>query len=360
MDGFDPIPDSLVLLIFNFVSDVKTLIRCRAVSKRFNSLVSQAESLLLKVDCLISPESSDADSSPLTFLSSFLKNLLHSLVSPKPHPTRTHRSLQNSPAQILRGFQAIRDLEIELPSGNLKLEKNTAVKWRAEFGKNLRSCVIFGFRELRSSPPSQIPADFGEVGFAGGLKLRVVWTISALVEASSRHYLLREVVKEQTQLERLVLRDKDGEGTVVMDKDGLREFREDTAELQVSDDLSVVIGGEGGQGQGQGQGQGVWERKMGGRTTVPSVRLRMRHVLKLEVEGGGAWMSGATLVIVKPTSSSTSDDRGPQQQAMEADVEGDEEKDAELALEAFGGGVYGEAVRALVKTRGYLLEMNSF
>lgn len=354
MDGFDPIPDSLVLLIFNFVSDVKTLIRCRAVSKRFNSLVSQAESLLLKVDCVISPKSSDADSSPLTFLRSFLNNLLHSLVSPKPHPTRTHRSLQITPAQILRGFQAIRDLEIELPSGNLKLEENAAVKWRAEFGKTLRSCVIFGFRELRSSPPSQIPEDFGEVGFAGGLKLRVVWTISALVEASSRHYLLRELVKEQKQLERLVLRDKDGEGTVVMDKDGLREFREDPAELQVIDDLSVVIGGEGG------QGQGVWERKMGGRTMVPSVRLRMRHVLKLEVEGGGAWMGGATLVIVKPTSSSTSDDRGPQQQAMEADVEGDEEKDAELALEAFGGGVYGEAVRALVKTRGYLLEMNSF
>ncbi|XP_059460889.1 F-box protein AUF1 [Corylus avellana] len=355
MDGFDPIPDSLVLLIFNFVSDVKTLIRCRVVSKRFNSLVSQADSLLLKVDRVITPESSDADSLsfPLTFIRSILKNL-HKLVSHKPHPTRTHRSLLNLPAQILRGFQGIRDLEIELPSGDLKLEKNAAVKWRAEFGKNLRSCVIFGFRELRSSQPSQISADFGEVGFAGGLKLRVVWTISALVAASARHHLLREVVKEQKQLERLVLRDKDGEGTVVMDKDGLREFREDPAQLQVSDDLSVVSGGEGG------QGQGMWERKLGGRTPVPSVRLRMRHVLKLEVEGG-AWMGGATLVIVKPTSSNWRDDGAqPQQQALEGDVEDEEEKDAELALEAFGGGVYGEAVRALVKTRGYLLEMNSF
>ncbi|KAE8056887.1 hypothetical protein FH972_013621 [Carpinus fangiana] len=353
MDGFDPIPDSLVLLIFNFVSDVKTLIRCRVVSKRFNSLVSQADSLLLKVDCVIPPESSDADS--LSFIRSILKNL-HKLVSHKPHSTRTHRSLLNSPAQILRGFQEIRDLEIELPSGDLKLEKNAAVKWRAEFGKTLRSCVIFGFRELRSSPPSHIPADFSEVGFAGGLKLRVVWTISALVAASARHHLLREVVKKHKQLERLVLRDKDGEGTVVMDKDGLREFREDPAELQDSDDLSVVIGGEGG----QGQGQGMWERKLGGRTPVPSVRLRMRHVLKLEVEGG-AWMGGATLVIVKPTSSSWMDDGAQaQQQTMEGDVEDEEEKDAELALEAFGGGVYEEAVRALVNTRGYLLEMNSF
>jgi hypothetical protein len=144
--------------------------------------------------------------------------------------------------------------------------------------------VIFGFRELRSSPPSHIPADFGEVGFAGGLKLRVVWTINALIAA--------------------------------------------------------------------------------GRTPVPSVRLRMRHVLKLEVEGG-AWMGGATLVIMKPTSSSWMDDGAQaqaqaQQQTMEGDVEDEEEKDAELALEAFGGGVYGEAVRALVNTRGYLLEMNSF
>ncbi|KAJ0086573.1 hypothetical protein Patl1_08503 [Pistacia atlantica] len=36
MDGFDQLPDSLILLIFNSVSDIKSLIRCRAVSKRFN------------------------------------------------------------------------------------------------------------------------------------------------------------------------------------------------------------------------------------------------------------------------------------------------------------------------------------
>jgi hypothetical protein len=35
-------------------------------------------------------------------------------------------------------------------------------------------------------------------------------------------------------------------------------------------------------------------------------------------------------------------------------------EDAELALGAFGGGIYGEAVQVLLKNESYLLEMNSF
>ncbi|XP_041017090.1 F-box protein At1g22220 [Juglans microcarpa x Juglans regia] len=347
MDGFDRIPDALVLFIFNSVSDIKTLIRCRAVSKRFNSLVPHTESLLLKVDRVVSSESGNTDAALLTFLRSILKSL-HNLLLPKPHPIQT-RSLLNSPAQILRGFEKIKNLEIELPSGDLKLEKKAVVMWRAEFGSTLRSCIIFGFREIRTSqsPMTRIPADFFDVDFAGGLKLRVVWTISALIAASARHYLLKEVVKEHGELERVVLKDREGEGTVVMDKEGLREFAEG-AEPQVSDNTEGMAAAQDGLVGGEAEGEGGWERNNGGRTTVPSVRMRMRHMQKLELKGG-AWMDGATLVMVRPTSSNKT-------------VEEDEvdKMDAELALEAFGGGVYGEAVQSLLNTRGYLLEMNSF
>ncbi|KAI4962723.1 hypothetical protein ZWY2020_025893 [Hordeum vulgare] len=34
----------------------------------------------------------------------------------------------------------------------------------------------------------------------GGLKLRVVWTISSLIAASTRHYLLRSIIKEHPTL----------------------------------------------------------------------------------------------------------------------------------------------------------------
>nr|XP_011464592.1 PREDICTED: LOW QUALITY PROTEIN: F-box protein At1g22220 [Fragaria vesca subsp. vesca] len=324
MDGFDRLPTPLILQIFDLVSDTKTLIRCLAVSKRFNSLVPHTDSLVLTVDRVISSDSdSDSDGDDVSNLLSsalrFILNSLHSLVSPsKPDPTRTRARVPNSPAQILRCFHRVRRLAIDLPSGDLRLEKGTVLKWRAEFGKTLRTCVILGFRSVGESPA---PAPAGaESDFAGGLKVRVVWTISALIAASARHYLLKEVVREQTGLECLVLRDREAEGAVVMEKDGLRECREEGEEV--------------------GDEEEGLDRC---RTRVPSVRMRMRHVPRLELKGG-LWVEGATLVVVRPS-------YGGGDMAAE---------DGELALKAFGDGLYGEVAQKLVKARSYLLEMNSF
>ncbi|XVE60472.1 hypothetical protein DITRI_Ditri05aG0131500 [Diplodiscus trichospermus] len=140
-----------------------------------------------------------------------------------------------------------------------------------------------------------------------------MWTISALVAASIRHFLLREVVRDHNEMEELVLTDREGEGVVVVEKQGLREWRK-ARESEVMDEE---------------------ER---GRTVVPCVRMRMRHEPRL----------GATLVVVRAVKDEAQIER-------EADME-----DAGLALKAFGSGVYGDAVRELIKVRSYLLEMNSF
>ncbi|KAB2023784.1 hypothetical protein ES319_D06G043000v1 [Gossypium barbadense] len=302
MDGFDQLPDSLILLIFNSVSDVKSLIRCRSVSKRFNSLVPQTDSILLKIDRVISSES-DSDSLFLTLLKSFF-NFILPKPTQSPLPNRTH----TYPAQILSRFQRIRELHVELPAGDLQLEKGTVVKWRAEFGETLKTCVIFGFRLGHDGNY--------ETEFAGGLKRRVMWTISALMAASVRHFLLREVVREHKGMEELVITDREGEGEVVMEEQGLREWREAReSHVRVEE-----------------------EEEERGRTVVPSVRMRMRHEPRL----------GATLVVVRAVKDGTHNGR-------EADVE-----DADLAVRAFGNGVYGDAVRELLKARSYLLEMNSF
>nr|XP_023885920.1 F-box protein At1g78100-like [Quercus suber]POE69018.1 f-box protein [Quercus suber] len=348
MDGFDRIPDPLILFIFNSLSDVKTLIRCRAVSKRFNSLVPQTESLLLKVDRVISPESDESDTPFLNFFKTIVKSV-HNLVSlsAKTHPelqTRPARS-QNCPAQILRGFERIRDLVIELPAGDLKLDRNAVVKWRAEFGKTLKNCVIFAFRGMKPSTSTQIPAEFADMDFAGGLKLRVVWTISALIAASARHYLLRELVEEHEEIEKLVLTDKEGEGTLVMNKEGLAELRA-AGVAQVSEHKEWAAHYRG------------WDQESNGsRTMVPSVRMRMRHVAKTELKSG-EWLDGATLVVVRPTTIMCKD--GVAEVEVD-DVEEDVAADVNLALKAFeDDGACGEAVQALVKTRSYHLEMNSF
>ncbi|XVE55472.1 hypothetical protein DITRI_Ditri03aG0161400 [Diplodiscus trichospermus] len=305
MDGFDRLPDSLILLIFNSVSDVKTLIRCHSVSKRFNSLVPQTDSLLLKIDRVISSES-DSDSQLLTLLKSFLY-----LIFPKPTLAQLSNRTHTYPAQILSRFQRIKRLHVDLPAGDLHLEKGTVVKWRAEFGETLKTCVIFGFR-LRNSNNGNYEAEF-----AGGLKTRVMLTISALIAASVRHFLLREVVMDHNGMEQLILTDREGEGVVVVEKQGLREWRE-ARESRVMDEED--------------------EEEERGRTMVPNVRMRMRHDPRM----------GATLVVVRAVKDGF-------QLGREADVE-----DADLALEAFGSGIYGDAVRELLKVRSYLLEMNSF
>lgn len=315
MNGFDELPDSLILLIFNSVADVKSLIRCLAVSKRFNALVPQTESLSLTVDRVISPDS-DSDSLFVTFLKIFFKSL-HDLLttSIKPHnPTRT--LVQNSPAQILTKFDRVRSLRIELPAVDLTSDKGLSVKWRAEFGRSLKSCVIIGFKSVSTAATSETPGEGGEMDIAGGLKTRVMWTISALIAASARHFMLEDVVREHEEMERLVLTDREGEGTVVMDKQGMRECR---------------LGGAHAR-------EGECERS---RTVVPSVKMRMRHEPKLMLKGG-VWVEGATLVVVRPSEGK------------------DDVDDSELALAAFGDGIHREAAQELLNSRSYMLEMNSF
>ncbi|OVA07620.1 F-box domain [Macleaya cordata] len=343
-DGFDRIPDVLILLIFNQLSDIKTLTRCRAVSKRFNSLVPQAESLLVKVDCVISTETGE------WFLLQIIKSILQSfqdLILPRKQILQP--GIRSSPAEILRGFEKIRKLEIELPSGDLRLEKGTILRWKAEFGRTLKSCVILAVRSIEqvnennTGDQNLLDGDLNgdEIDFhgdgSGGLKLRVVWTISALIAASARHYLLKEVIKEHREIESLILRDREGEGTVIMDDLGLREFREGEEEE------------EGGGGREAHVSTVGWKN----RTTVPAVRMRMRHEARLDLSGG-VRMKGATLVVVRPTEVER-ESGGTTKSEIE-----ERKEDKCLALGGAFDGVFGEAVEALLKRRSYLLEMNSF
>ncbi|KAG2281361.1 hypothetical protein Bca52824_052581 [Brassica carinata] len=61
MDAFDAIPNHVVIDILNKVADVKTLIRCRSVSKRFNSLAAQSDSLLLQLDQIFAAAESEPE-----------------------------------------------------------------------------------------------------------------------------------------------------------------------------------------------------------------------------------------------------------------------------------------------------------
>ncbi|KAL2457185.1 F-box protein [Forsythia ovata] len=75
-----------------------------------------------------------------------------------PDSSRSH----NSSTQNLHEFDGIKNLRTELPSGYLRLEKGTMIKWVAKFGKALKSCVILGFRNSGTVLEGMV--DFNNMG----------------------------------------------------------------------------------------------------------------------------------------------------------------------------------------------------
>ncbi|CAN8312913.1 unnamed protein product [Cochlearia groenlandica] len=326
MDVFDGLPDPIIVDILNKINDVRTLLRCTSLSKRFNSLIPHSESLLLRLDSVLTTTESNPPATTTNILQSFFKpfQCLFSLFSKPAKPVQTNNLI--SPyilSKILSRFNRIKNLEVHLPVGYVMTEKGAAVKWRAEFGESLKSCVVVAFQSAATTVSSSFSVgeeeeeEDGE--FVSGMKTRVVWTISALISASTRHHMISRVAKEHKEMESLVVRDGGGEGTVVMNTEGLREFRKTEAR---EEDKERV------------------ERNK--RSVVPNVRMSMRHAPSLKLKSG-ICLKSATLVIVRP--------------GEEYSDVGDDE----LATEAFAGEcMYGEAVLALLKRKKSVLEMNSF
>ncbi|XP_071706446.1 F-box protein At5g46170-like [Rutidosis leptorrhynchoides] len=365
VDRFDTIPDSLLLLIFNNIGDVKTLGRCSLVSKRFQSLIPQVENVVVRVDCVISDDDSTsaataaADKSRGPF-SNFVRLVVGGIVKPILAigqflgPKRSSSSssssspalfvgnsgdfdgeelgsgsvTHHSPTQVLKNFNEIRFLKIELPSGELGIEDDVLLRWRADFGSTLDNCVMLGASSVihpqgsascdlnyscgnGSDDNGSIPESFYT---NGGLKLRVVWTISSLIAASARHYLLQPIIAEHKTLDSLVLTDGDRQGVLCMNKEQLEELRVKP--------LSASSASK--------------------RTLVPALNMKLWYAPYLELPDGTV-LKGATLVAIRPS-----------EQSGRKEV-----SDGSWVSSAFEE-PYGTAARLLAKRRTYCLEMNSF
>uniref|UniRef100_A0A5B6ZVQ6 F-box domain-containing protein n=1 Tax=Davidia involucrata TaxID=16924 RepID=A0A5B6ZVQ6_DAVIN len=373
IDHFDRLPDSLLLLVFNKIGDVKALGRCCVVSRRFHSLVPQVENVVVRVDCVISDDdaSSAAGSSDKSrgAFSNLFRLVLGGIVKPLQAlgqflgPKRSNSAssslavgsgapggddddldqggvTHHSPTQVLKNFNEIRFLRIELPSGELGIDDGVLLKWRADFGSTLDNCVILGASSVINPEPTKCLSsqDNNGDGFCGnsntggsgddngsipesfytngGLKLRVVWTISSLIAASARHYLLQPIIAEHRTLDSLVLTDADGQGVLCMNRDQLEELRVKP--------LSASSASK--------------------RTLVPALNMRLWYAPHLELPDGTV-LKGATLVAIRPS----------EQSAVKKDVA----VDGSWVSSAFEE-PYGTAAKMLVKRRTYCLEMNSF
>ena len=75
IDHFNHLPDSILLLIFNKIDDVKALGPCCIISRHFHSLVPQVDNVVNWVDCVIFDDDSSSSSlSALAISSSFDKS----------------------------------------------------------------------------------------------------------------------------------------------------------------------------------------------------------------------------------------------------------------------------------------------
>ncbi|KAK1280185.1 F-box protein [Acorus gramineus] len=342
IDHFDRLPDPILVSIFNRLQDVKALGRCCAVSKRFHSAALQAESVVVRVDCVISGDSSPSTSSSSASEAStaaargvfgslvklllgtiFVKPIqaLHQILLPKK--VVLAEVSHHSPGEVLRNFREIRSLKIVLPGGELGFEDGALLKWRAEFGSSLEGCAILGATSFRrcganSEAVADEAGDEEEQRFCtnGGLKLRVVWTITSLIAASARHFLLQQIVADHPTLRDLELTDVDGQGTLIMGREQLEELRRAPAEAASA---------------------------TANRTQVPALSMKLWYAPRLVLPTAGLVLEGATLVAIRPIGGHVGRLDG-----------GDG-----FLVGAFDG-AFGEAARAMVKRKTYLLEMNPF
>ncbi|KAH9606213.1 hypothetical protein KSS87_010262 [Heliosperma pusillum] len=372
LDHFDAIPDSLLMLIFNKIGDVKALGRCAVVSRRFHSLVPQVENVVVRVDCVISDDDSTSSSSSSSTSSSdkprshfanlvrivfgnFFYKPIHALgqlIGNKrllPQSAAVNAGVDeidgvnggvthHSPTQVLKNFNEIKFLRIELPSGELGIDDGVLLKWRADFGSTLDNCVILGASEVikavsrscqvenlniddnagnnnSNNDNGSIPESFYT---NGGLKLRVVWTISSLIAASARHYLLQPIISEHKTLDSLMLTDVNGQGVLCMNREQLEELRVKP--------LSASSASK--------------------RTLVPALNMRLWYAPHLELPDGVV-LKGATLVAIRPSEQSGGGG---------GKKEGSDMSWVSSAFEE----PFGTAAKMLVKRRTYCLEMNSF
>jgi hypothetical protein len=339
-DHFDRLPDSLVLLIFNKLADARSLGRCSALSRRFSALVPLVDDACLRIDRVIAADAADdamgLAGGPRPRISHLLKAMLIAVLKPFAHCDASrsaaagkHAQQQHhSPAQVLKNFSSIRNLRMELPASDVGTDDGVLLRWKAEFGGTLQSCIILGGTKVdratgHHAPSAPDPAeaasgdDSGSIPewfyTNGGLKLRVVWTISSLIAAATRHYLLREIVKEHPTLERVALTDAHGQGTLAMARDQIREFR----------------------------GKPLAAAAAANRTQVPACNMKLRYAPILELSDGTR-IHGATLVVIKPVGEA-----------------GGRKDLVDFVADTFDG-PFREAVAMLSKRRTYLLEMNGF
>lgn len=336
-DCFDRLPDALLLVIFNKVGDAKSLTRCISVSKRFASLVFEADTVFLSIP----PRKHNPKADNRSLRRNLFKILISTLIAKPLHffhrfiadRSDTDRKTVSfySPKEVLKHFQQAKTMHMELPSdgGMTGLEgNNSLIKWKARFGSKIKNFVILSATSFQKRMQPLSSDDFsennGEVLTDGQMKLQIVQTIYCLLAASTRHYLMKQVLEEHHALENIIASDVCRQGRVCMGKDEVAEIRNSMKSMVASTDSSLE------------------------RTRVPDLSMKLWYVPVLELPENGYIMRGATLAVLRPN------DDGQIGNGSKSDLFGFDGEECEKKA-------FNEAVREMVKMKkSYLMTMDSF
>jgi hypothetical protein len=351
-DQFDRLPDALLLDVFSRIGDVKALGRCALVSRRFHDLVPLVDSVFVRVDCVIADDlpqpSADSPARGRGALAHIARLLLGGITRPiralgqilSPAAAASPAVRRRSPPLRPRPLwtsPTTRPPRSSAPTGELGIDDGMLLKWNADFGSTLGSCVILGASSVSSKPlstetapetasdssaappdsnrESEESGDLPEPLYTnGGLRLRFVWTISSIIAASARHYLLQLIIANRDTLHSLHLTDADGQGVLTMNKKQLQELR--VRPVSTSGSLH--------------------------RTLMPALSMRLYYAPHVELPGG-TLLKGATLVAIRPSEDALREDASAGATCW--------------ISEAFEE-PYRSAAKVLLKRRPYGLEMN--
>uniref|UniRef100_A0A803QF06 Fe2OG dioxygenase domain-containing protein n=1 Tax=Cannabis sativa TaxID=3483 RepID=A0A803QF06_CANSA len=214
-----------------------------------------------------------------TLLDKFSLYMTLSIISPNKTKSRLNNNTRNilhyQPEEALKNFDHVKSLNLEIPSSEEKNDKSF-LKWTAEFGTSFKSCVIIGANSIskNDNENSQSRIESQPLILSDEeLKLRIVWMISSLMAASSRHYMLKRIVVDFPTISNVVVSDEEKRGKVYMGAEQLSELRLNS----VNDEFKLSLE----------------------RSVIPDLRMKVWYVPKLEL-GCGLVMSGATLVVIRP------------------------------------------------------------
>ncbi|GAB4835264.1 hypothetical protein Ancab_000173 [Ancistrocladus abbreviatus] len=361
VDYFDLLPDPVLLLIFNKIFDAKSLCRCLSVSKRFQSLITQVDSMSIQIGG--SPHASNRSKSS----KSLARTLIHKFISKPLHflhqivvkksdlssfgsKSSVSRDVFHWMTKYLKNFSEVESLRLELScqggrrhgSEIIAIQNRVPLlKWNAEFGKELQRCVILGatsFEKRQFSKEDEGIERSETVATLShdDLKSRIVWIIYCLLAASARHCLLKKMAIDCPKLKDAVIVDSSKQGKLLMKEDQIKDLMNSMDSSMSSDEHNQI-----------------WQRNC-----VPDLMIKLWYVNELELPRSEYVMKGATLVAVRP--SVVVDGKFD---------DGDGDDDSSSVLKGcFDGGeegeeVFAEAIREMMKRKEkktYKLEMNSF